>query len=187
MPPRPATLSSVDLTPYIPQLITAVASLGGVLIGLLINGQRESRRFDKQIAFEREKILADQRRELFVKTAQALQRTTETLKMAETVQTEPERGIWRSAVKSRTDELFMLETEVRLLAPQLMSPVRAAVRRARAIRDAPDSADTDTVSGYFLEFMVSVEDAMAVMRTVMGTDTAGDRRTASALAKRSAS
>ena len=58
----PDSLWVMDITPLVPQLITAVATLGGVVLTLLITGRRERERVDQMIAFEREKILADDRR-----------------------------------------------------------------------------------------------------------------------------
>jgi hypothetical protein len=109
----------VDLTPFLPQIITAAASLGGVLIGLLINGRREDGRFEKQLAFEREKLLADERRLLFIKTAHAFQRTREHLTYRDEEQLEHGRDDWERAVTKSVDTLFIIETELRILAPDI--------------------------------------------------------------------
>src|SRR4051794_1662805 len=54
-----------------PQIITAGARLGGVLTGLLINGRRESKRFTKQMDFERTKLTYDRVRDVSVRLVRA--------------------------------------------------------------------------------------------------------------------
>lgn len=164
----------MDLAPLLPQIITAVATLGGVVLTLIFTGRRESKRMEQQLAFEREKLLADERRQVFTRTAHALQRMREVLNDRDDVVSEYGEDVWHEFVTKRADELFMLETELLLLAPDLAGHVRDATNTARAIRDnaaGPQEAADQLITRY----RSAVRNAMEDMRKFMGTSTASPR------------
>ena len=92
-------------------------------------------RWREEQEFERRKILADDRRELFIKTAHALQRTREVVGGPH-VNLGPGWEVWKDEVTKCTDHMFILETELRILAPELAQYVRHAAT-ARLVRSAP--------------------------------------------------
>lgn len=51
----------MHLAPYVPQLITAVATLGAVVLTLIFTGRREAKRFQAQLQWEREKLQEEHR------------------------------------------------------------------------------------------------------------------------------
>ena len=165
----PDSLWVMDITPLMPQLITAVATLGGVVLTLLITGRRERERVDQMIAFEREKILADDRRELFVRTAHALQRMRELLKVW--VDTGDRANVWLDDVTQQADVLFLLETELRLLALKLAKEVQEATRMARKVRDlAVVPATKEARSDLLFEYEELTRNAMRSMRQMLGSE-----------------
>lgn len=155
---------------YLPQIITAVATLGGVVLTLIFTGRRESKRVEQQLAFERDKLLADERRQLFVRTAHELQRMRERLNSREEDSERHGAVLWAGAVTKHADELFKLETEIRLLAPTLSNTVRAATQVARSIRDAPDSTSESAMDSLNKEFVRYTMSSMSKMRSILGTE-----------------
>lgn len=165
----PDSLWVMDITPLVPQLITAVATLGGVVLTLLITGRREKERVDQMLAFEREKILADDRRELFVRTGHALERMRELLKVW--VSRGAVDKAWFDDVTNRADVLFLLETELRLLALNLAKEVQTATRKAREVRDlAVVPATEEARKDLLFEYEELTRKAMTSMRQMLGTD-----------------
>jgi hypothetical protein len=169
----------VDLTPYIPQIITAIATLGGVVLTLIFTGRRESQRVAQQLAFEREKLLADERRQLFIRTAHSLQRMRELLQDRQWAEDNGSTEDWFDAVTNHADELFKLETEIQLLAPTLTEAVRAATQIARSIRDTAsvspgisDSEERRLLDGLVRQTRV----AMIQMRSILRTEAPNDRQ-----------
>lgn len=152
-----------------PQIITAAATLGGVVLTLIFTSRRESKRTDQMLTFERDKILADDRRTLFVRTAHELQRMRELLQEWAILTQEGNDEAWSDEVTRSADALFRLETELRLLAPTLVDDVRAATNLARSLRDLdiePESGDRDDLLSQYIE---RTRTAMKLMRELLGT------------------
>ncbi len=130
----------------VPQIITAGASLGGVLIGLLINGQRESKRFKKQMEFEARKLTYDRVRDVSVRLIRAHADQSE----------QYEAGHWqienlyapfsREKLRLAAEERYAAEVELSLLVPEL-EPVIDTARKAvwqMDESDEPEPVSTNT-------------------------------------------
>lgn len=168
----------------------AVGILGGLIGGIssqLVAGYFKTRGDELQLAasttqfeqlqqrwreeqeFERQKLLANDRRQLFVTTAHALQRMRELLNQREWAEENNGSEGWYDAMKRRADELFLLETEIRLLAPTLTNTVRAAAQTARKIREAPITATEPEIDRDREDFVRYTMAAMDKMRAILGT------------------
>lgn len=158
----------VNFDALLPQIIVAVASLGGVLIGLLINGHRDNKRFTKQLAFERERILADERRLLFIKAAHACQRMREHLKRRHE-QLHDGRPNWKKKMTQAAHNLFIIETELRLLAPDVVPFIYQAARHARSVRDADPATPESELRPLVNAYRAETGDAMRTMQEILGT------------------
>lgn len=157
----------MDFSDLITQVMTAMVTLIGVVITLVINGRREAKRTEQLLAFERAKILADDRRKVFVATVHFLQRMRELLKAGEVRIEQDREEAWAHAVTERADDLFMLETELRLLAPELAREVRSATQIARRYRDETDPRAGR--SGLLEDYTATVRRTMSTMRALLGT------------------
>ena len=157
------------LVDLLPQIITAAATLGGVVLTLIFTGRRESNRLEQQLAFERQKLLADERRLLFIKAAHAMQRAREHIVNREEEQAHFGREAWEDAVRTCTNALFTLETELLVVAPDVAPYVRQVARQARVIRDSP-SADATKLPMFESALRDHIREAMETMRKVLGTE-----------------
>lgn len=165
--PRAHHPAAMDFSDLITQVMTAMVTLIGVVITLVINGRREAKRTEQLLAFERAKILADDRRKVFVATVHFLQRMRELLKAGEVRIEQDREEAWAHAVTERADDLFMLETELRLLAPELAREVRSATQIARRYRDETDPRAGR--SGLLEDYTATVRRTMSTMRALLGT------------------
>ncbi len=174
-------------TAGLPVLIAIIGILSAVIGGLIAGyfktrgdtrniqaakdlAEGAAERWRKEQEFEREKLLADVRRQLFINTAHAMQRTREVLK-APHVRNGPAWELWKESVTERTDQLFMLETELRIIAPELVAPVQSAARIARLIRAAPPEVDQTEIDKQIEDVRSKSDEAMAQMRVLLGTET----------------
>ena len=128
------------------------------------------RRWEEEQEFERYKLLAEERRKLFIQTAHALQRMREVLKADRSSQGEGWRA-WQEQVTRRANELFMLETELRILAPELAPRVQAATNTARLIRAAPPEIQRTELDELVLKIRTQADEVMTHMRKLLGTET----------------
>lgn len=109
-----------------PQIITAGASLGGVLIGLLINGQRESKRFKKQLEFEGRKLTYDRVRDVSVRLVRAHADQADQYEGRHWDMQTPYVAISAEALRTAADDRYVAETELGLLVPSLQDVIGEA-------------------------------------------------------------
>lgn len=76
---------------------------------------------------------------------------------------------WEGAVTRSANELFTIETELLILAPEVAPHVRGAARAARGVRDAGPMGTEDDIEDSVRNFRVEVQNAMAIMREMLGS------------------
>lgn len=139
----------MDLTTYIPQIITAVATLGGVVLTLILTGRREAKRFDKQMEFERVKLLNGALREAcaaFLKEANAFRMRSFDIQYADPEVTDisPLQKLQAASL----DSLALLKVDVELLVPQLGHEIMQLQMRLISLKGAQDEGTADRWGDY---------------------------------------
>ena len=142
----------------LPVLVAIIGILSGVaggvasqLVAGYFNARGETRqlsaaqqRWREEQQFEREKVLFDKRREVFTNYLQALERATEVLKLLHQHGQETKDQLTvRQMAKERLDELYVIGTEIRLIAPAVREPAYHAYFVAKKVQDAdPDPVES---------------------------------------------
>ena len=180
-------LTQPEHIPVITALVALLAAIIGGVVTQLIAGYFKSRgdtrqldaaskqlnaaeaRWQAEQEFERQKLLADHRRELFIRAAHQLQRTREVFTDSNDIEFEWGPDTYMDSVTKEVDKLFMMETESLLIAPEIAADLRGAAGIARTFRDASSQDLKENRSEWLAKYRGFTREAMTAMRTLLGT------------------
>lgn len=158
----------MDLTPYIPQIITAVATIGGVVLTLVFTGRRDSRKFASQMEFERTKLVHDHLRAACIQFLNALQTLEDAFY-----------AMWHGDVDDRpideynerrrqgVEALAFVGEELKLYAPSLSEHIDAARTWTDVMDDATSLTPDDLWHDHWVQGAAIRTDLQESMRRVL--------------------
>lgn len=153
-------------------LVVAAVGIVGTAVSTLLASwlarRSEALRVEREVEVKRAEHLLTTRRALFVQHLQALARAYEAVKAlhGDDVDPETERRLTERAHELAND-LYVLETEIRLLAPEATDVVQRSYQRLRQLRLTP-RAEKAHAGKLLYELRGDRADVEATFRSILG-------------------